>query len=299
MQPLVNDYTERINRVLDYIEANLDKQFTLEELAAIANFSRFHFSRIFSAMVGETPFGFIARIRLEKAASLLKQRPDEPVLQIAMTCGYSDKSVFSRSFKSHFSLSPAAYRKADIPNRNNSQQNRIGAGYFRVETNTKIMELIKEVAVKTLPLTTVAYIRHTGPYQGDGQLFMRLFGQIHAWAKARNLVQPDTNTIAIYHDDPCVTEAQKLRLSIGVNVPADTNVEGEVGKLELEGGKYAVATFELLPPEFPEAWSWLFGTWFPGSGYQPDDQLCFELYPFQQPQNGKIAVHICVPVKPL
>jgi len=58
------EYTARINRVIDYIDANLDKQLTLTELAEVAAFSRFHFHRIFAAMRGETLNHYIQRVRV-------------------------------------------------------------------------------------------------------------------------------------------------------------------------------------------------------------------------------------------
>jgi AraC family transcriptional regulator len=302
---LADDYTSRINRVIDHIENNLDTQFTLDELALISHFSKFHFSRIFWGMTGETPFEFITRIRLEKAASMLRMYPHEPVLQIAMKCGYSDKSVFSRNFKSYFGTPPSAYRKSNSNNHqllsNNSQQSRQASEYFCDESQTKrrsVMEPKQQVEVKNLPAITVAYVRHTGPYQGNGELFERLFNKLFAWAGPRGLIQPNTRSFAVYHDDPSVTDPQKLRLSICLEVPPDTPVDGEIGKMELEAGKYAMARYEIQPQDFPAAWQWLFGTWFPASGYQPDDKLPFEIY-YGQPKNGMLTVDICVPVKPM
>jgi AraC family transcriptional regulator len=309
---LADDYTSRINRVIDFIENNIEKSLTLDELATISHFSKFHFSRIFWAMTGETPFEFIARVRLEKAASLLRYNQHEPVMQVALKCGFTDISVFSRNFKAFFKSPPSSWRTMNLQDSNNSQQlsncsqpNPGADGYFCEESKTKkrrfIMEFIQDPAVeiKNLPATTIAYVRHTGPYQGDGALFERLFAKLFSWAGPRGLLaQKDQKSMAIYHDDPCVTEADKLRLSICLPVPPDTKTDGEIGKMVLDGGKYAVAHFELLPPEFPSAWQWLLGTWFPASGYQPDDKLCFEQYT-GQPKNGRITVDICVPVKPL
>jgi AraC family transcriptional regulator len=70
-KPSHSEYISRINKTFDYIEANIAKPMTLEELVAVANFSKFHFSRIFQSIVGETPFQFILRVRLEKAAMLI------------------------------------------------------------------------------------------------------------------------------------------------------------------------------------------------------------------------------------
>ncbi|MFO7574406.1 MAG: GyrI-like domain-containing protein, partial [Bacteroidales bacterium] len=80
--------------------------------------------------------------------------------------------------------------------------------------------------------------------------------------------------------------------------PPKTKVDGEIGKMELEAAKYVIARFELTGQEFQQAWDWLYGQWFPESGYQPDEKPCFEMYP-EEPKNGKFVVDICVPVKPL
>jgi len=72
----------------------------------------------------------------------------------------------------------------------------------------------------------------------------------------------------------------------------------DTGKMVIAGWKYAIARFLLSSDEFQEAWSWVYGTWLTQSGYQPDDSLCFELYP-EEAKDGKFTVDICVPVKPL
>ena len=71
--------------------------------------------------------------------------------------------------------------------------------------------------------------------------------------------------------------------------------------MTISGGTYAVASFELAPDEYEEAWDLVFGDWLSQSGYQPDEGLCFELYkndPKEHPEH-KCLVDICVPVKPL
>ena len=161
------------------------------------------------------------------------------------------------------------------------------------------MKLNKSIEVKELPKMTVAYIRHIGPYKGNDKLFQELWGKLFSWAGPRGLLaQSDLKSIVVYHDDPNIAVENKLRLSACISVPTLTKVDGEVGKMEIEGGKYVVARFELGPKDFQEAWEWVYGYWFPTSGYQPDDKVCFEMYP-EEPKNGKFIVDICVPVKPL
>lgn len=148
----------------------------------------------------------------------------------------------------------------------------------------------------------MAYVRHVGPYAGDSELFAGLFGKLFKWAGPRDLIQfPQTQMLSIYHDDPNVTDEQKLRLSVGITVPADTEVSGEVGKMTLASGRYAQAKFELSTDQYEAAWSAVYGGWLPDSGYVPADGLAFERYlnnPEEHPE-GKHIVEICVPVQPL
>jgi AraC family transcriptional regulator len=68
--------------------------------------------------------------------------------------------------------------------------------------------------------------------------------------------------------------------------------------MNIEGGKYLVARFEVKPDEYEEAWNWVYNEWFPKSGYQPNDGPGFEMYPGKC-ETDKTLVDICVPVKPL
>jgi len=307
---LQSEYISRINKTFDYIDSNLDKPLTLEELASVASFSRFHFSRIFHSIVGETPFQFIQRVRIEKAAMLLLTNRKMNISDIATKCGFSDLSVFSRNFKSCFGVSPTSYRVNNPQNSNlsqteskSSQSEAKAVPYFCPELQTikwrTNMKLNKSVEIKELPKMTLAYIRHIGPYKGDDKLFEGLWNRLFAWAGPRGLIGgKDFRSLVIYHDDPGVTIEDKLRMSVCITVPPETKVDGEIGKMELDAAKYVIARFEVNAQQFQEAWDWLYGEWFPASGYQPDEKPCFEMYP-EEPRDGKFVVDICVPVKPM
>lgn len=310
MNPTHDEYIARINKAFDYIEVNLSKPMSLQELASVASFSRFHFTRIFQGVVGETPFQFITRLRMEKAASLLMSNQRESITDIAFKTGYTDISVFSRNFKNYFGVSATEYRyqKSMISNirqteSNTRQGDNPSSFYFCFRSQTlkfkANMELNKSVEIKDFPKMTVAYIRHIGPYQGNEQLFEKLWNQLFSWAGPRGLIGgPDFKSLVVYHNDPNVTLEEKLRMSVCITVPPDTKVDGEVGKMEINAARYVVARFEVDATQFGEAWQWLYGQWFPSSGYQPDDSPCFEMYP-EEPKNGRFVVDICVPVKPL
>ena len=307
---LNTEYIFRINRTFDYIESNIEKPMTLEELATVANFSKFHFNRIFQSIVGETPFQFILRVRLEKAAMLISNNKKESISEIAYKCGFSDISIFSRNFKSYFQISASQYRVDKLNNSNLSQQDsnshqsdKKPTQYFCPELKTikwrTNMKLNKSVEVKELPKMTVAYIRHIGPYKGNDKLFEGIWNRLFSWAGPRGLIGGrDFESLVVYHDAPNVTIENKLRMSVCITVPTETKVEGEVGKMEIEAAKYVIARFKLSAQDFQQAWDWVYGQWFPTSGYQPEDKPCFEMYP-EEPKDGKFIVDICVPVKPM
>ncbi|TFG80460.1 MAG: AraC family transcriptional regulator, partial [Spirochaetales bacterium] len=107
---LRKEYETRVNRAVDFAYANSGREFDLAEMADAACFSRFHFHRLFLAMTGETPGEFVKRLRLARAASLLRTDPKSDITGIALGCGFSGSSVFSRAFRDRFGLSPSAFR---------------------------------------------------------------------------------------------------------------------------------------------------------------------------------------------
>ncbi|MFZ0859423.1 MAG: AraC family transcriptional regulator [Candidatus Sulfotelmatobacter sp.] len=106
-----SEYVQKIDRVIDYLRGNLDRPVKLAELADVACFSEFHFHRIFRAVSGETLNSFTNRLRLEKAARLLRYS-DQSLTDIALDCGFSSSATFSRAFRSGYDTSPSQFRKS-------------------------------------------------------------------------------------------------------------------------------------------------------------------------------------------
>ena len=104
-------YEQRIFCVQDYITDNLDLELSTEKLARLAAFSPFHFHRIFKAIAGETLYDFIQRVRLEKSCIFLSLNHNMKITNIALDCGFSTPSAFSKAFKQYYGISPSDYRK--------------------------------------------------------------------------------------------------------------------------------------------------------------------------------------------
>lgn len=101
----------RLRRVIEYIEAHLDQDLTLAELAGIACLSPCHFSRSFKQDMGVGPQRYTAQRRVERAKALLRHG-EEGLADIAATVGFADQSHFTAAFRRETGTTPGRFRAA-------------------------------------------------------------------------------------------------------------------------------------------------------------------------------------------
>jgi len=105
-----------ISQACEYIHAYFDSVISIDELASIANMSKYHFLREFKKAMGQTPYSYIQRQRLNKAKELLLGT-DNSVADIARLCGFVNASHFSYATKKHFGSTPTALRTSKSNNK--------------------------------------------------------------------------------------------------------------------------------------------------------------------------------------
>src|SRR5262249_37174961 len=100
----------RLFRVLDYVEANLEGDLTLDRMASIACLSRYHFARAFKQAVGQSPHRYVSAKRLERAKALLT-RGDRSLIYSALALSFSCQANFTRAFRQQTGQTPGQFRQ--------------------------------------------------------------------------------------------------------------------------------------------------------------------------------------------
>lgn len=100
----------QVQQLLEFIQAHLDEQLSLETLAQQVGFSPHHFAQLFRRATGTSPHQFVLRQRLERAEWLL-QETELPLAQVAGACGFAHQSHLTQVFKRHLNRTPGAYRQ--------------------------------------------------------------------------------------------------------------------------------------------------------------------------------------------
>jgi AraC family transcriptional regulator len=96
--------------VIEYVEEHLDASLTLEQMAAVAHLSAYHFARQFKVATGQPPHQYVIARRVERAEHLLQQDRDLSLAEIAACAGFSDQSHFSHHFKRLLGVTPGRFR---------------------------------------------------------------------------------------------------------------------------------------------------------------------------------------------
>ncbi len=299
-----NDYLDRIKDVITYIEQHIDQKMDLDRLAGISNFSKYHFSRIFTSLMGKTPMAYVTQKRLERSVTYLAETK-KTILEISTLCGFESVSSFYSAFKKHFNATPSEVRKNARNNRNNpvfisnmQEESANPSNYDKRET-TDFLRRIWEmnIVIKELPDYKVAFVRHVGSYLDAFEAWRKL----SSWAAKNNLLPPEQNFIGISLDDPHVTDEYACRYDACVTIPHDFHAENhpEMSFKHIQGGLYALYQFYDTVDKLAIAYQSIYGQWFPNSDFDPDDRHCLEFCmnnPYDDPE-GKAKVDLYIPIK--
>jgi AraC family transcriptional regulator len=307
----IKEYYFRINKSIDYIKENLDKELSLDKIASLSNFSKFHFHRIFKLVTGITMNEFIKNARIERSLFFLMNNPTKTISEISVDCGFSSVSSFSRSFRESQNTTPSEWQSKHKNSKIGIMDSNIGQLQTKIEdylalklNNLKLITMSNAIKldfeIKELKEFDVIYVRNLNIDKHDSETFGKMFEQLFSWATPRNLVNfPQTKALTVYRSNANLSGM--LQADVCLSVPEKTIGEGLIGNTKISGGLYAIFHKEAPISECLKTWKYIYEVWFEENGYQPDNRNFFLSHlndPKTHPENFHI-VDIYVPIKPL
>ena len=277
-----NDYTQRINKVVAYINDHLDESLDLKTLAEVAALSEFHFHRVFKALKGESIGAHISRLRIEAAARLLRYSALS-IEDIAFNIGYEAPAALSKAFKNQYGITPTKYRtNKDI--------------YIMKKEIINPDLALKAPKIMELEPKNLIYVALTGKY---GTLdYGKAYEQLWAVVKSQKLFTKGIESICASYDDPKITEASLQRSEVSLAIHKPARPEGEVSCKTLAGGKYAVffyqGSYSHLAAVDDVAMRWVVE-----SEYELRDEPLFEKYlnDSRRTPEEKLKTEIYIPIR--
>jgi AraC family transcriptional regulator len=287
----LNDALDRIQRGIDFIEAHLFERPSLAVIARHAGASPWHFHRVFTAITGETPGSYLWKRQLACACERLVTT-DQPLVDLALDCGFESQSTFTRAFTRHVGVSPARYRRGGIVSpayrygpldlatlhvrqqRRNSMTPRLAhrpafhaigmSGQFTPATASRIPELWECFA--------------RGPMDGVPH-------------------RRGTHTFGICADaDPGAAEPTFTYVA-AVEVARIDDVPPGLVALTVPANRYAVFTHSGHIARLPDTVKQIWGDWLPAAPYRHVAAPDFELYDERwDPTTGEGDIDIWVPI---
>lgn len=300
-----HEYKDRIETVIRYIEKNSSDKLTLDLLADIANFSKYHFSRIFTAIVGVTPVAFVNRERIQKSVHLLADTP-LTILEISNQCGFESLSTYNAVFKKHYGQTPSEVRRGIRKDSNfssfyskNPEESAPLEDYNKNRKNSLLIRVWDQmIRIEERPDVEVAYVRHVGSYLDTYSAWDKLGN----WAAAREITPADQHFIGISLDDLNLVDEWACRYDACVTLPAGYRKDYDSKVVDykiLPGGLYAVYPYYDTVERFVLAYQNVYSLWLPNSGYEADDRPCLEFCKNDPATDaeGKCKVDLHVPIK--
>lgn len=291
------EYLKRINFILDLIEENLDTDLSLEYLSKEANYSSYHFHRVFLTVVNERLNEFITRKRIERIASILLVESDVRLSNLAYKYGFNSDNSFSRAFKKYYGISPTQFKSEgkEIISKIGIESLSLEKYICSIDNIKQWIKMNAQITIKEFPVIKLAGISDIGNFENIGGMFQKLM----EWGAQKNVLDiSNFKALTIYHDNPNVTQISKVRFSTCVTISDNINTDGDIRQRNLKKGIYAIGRFEIKTEDISKAWNAMC-VWVIENNYEFRDGDYFEMYhndPKNHPEH-KAIVEIGIPLE--
>lgn len=256
-------------RAVEFCEVHFAEDLAMGGAADAGAMTPRHLRRAFRQLTGESPRGFVRRLRLERAAHLLLLT-QRSAMEIALDCGFDSREGFVRAFNDHFQRSPEQYRSAHqgrMDRRLGECERHFGQGRVVVEQR------------EFLP-RRLAYLRCRGGMLAILSAWWRML----RWARR----YPPLDTaypVDLTYDTDGITPATRQRCDVGLLIPEGFDPGEQMGLKTLPGGTHLVMHYSGPARLLPVAWEWLVFCWMRRHQYAPRTPYGITCYPPARPRH--------------
>jgi AraC-like DNA-binding protein/DNA gyrase inhibitor GyrI len=319
-----NHHHDRVNRVVDYIGEHLDGELSLDKLSRVGCFSPFHFHRIFQAVTGETLNSHVRRVRLERAALLMKTSPRKRITDVAIEVGFAGTAEFSRAFRNHFDRAPSSWdRRSPLENSKIGKAPDSRPFYSVEELESWQAAGPVKVRVSRFEAFRYVYTRVFAPY--SSQRLVEAYHALLAWLADRGTDIQDVVVIGMSLDDPAITPLEKCRYDLGAAFLRQPAARGLLAGILKSRGRPAMDKplpaasdceergFSIRDLECQDvagihcagdlghidrAWHYLYRLWLPSAALEPADLPAMEVFVRLPEEIGweTFDMQVCIPV---
>ena len=257
--PASAHYHLRLLAAVDYIESHPERPLRLDDIARAAHLSKFHFHRVFKAVTGTTVGEYVARVRLSRAAILLRGT-ELPIRQLYARFGYRSAEQFSRAFAHRFGESPSKWRVAAVGTPGPALSGFTGPRFER--------------------LGEIRYARRRveGDYDALPEVYAGLIAETAASMPSTTVAALERQTIGIVRDDPGLTEVDQLRFDAGVCLPRGGARITSLHLSSLPRSTYAVYSYVGPYDELRDAYDAAYRDLVDRAGWQLREDFVVERY---------------------
>jgi len=258
------DHIDRLNYTIEYIEANLDKDIHLEFLASKFALSKYHFHRIFKALIGDPPFRYIEKRRLSGAATELIET-NRRIIDIAFDYGFNSHESFIRSFKKKYSLTPSQFRKTK-PDFRFHEKCPIGSIELKLEKGK--VKLNPDILHKSS--FSIAGLTYSGH---DTNEIFDLWQTFWLMVQEGKIILDNRGCLGACLHDIDMRNNEVFVYYAGVEQNQSLDIPKAMQSATIPGSTYAVFKHKGPISEIEQTYDRIYGSWFPRTGNTPTMDL--------------------------
>jgi len=286
-------YLQRVQQGIDFVEAHLDTDIALQDVAKAAGLSQWHFQRVFRALTNETLKTYIRSRRFAKALDQLLSTK-MPILDIALAAGYETQESFTRAFKACFRITPGQYRAFGSRSLF-VKKVEVDADYLRhIHRNVSLVpEVYEQPAMQLVAMRTLFY----GIDSEKNNLAKKLPPLWASFLARLSEVPHAVHGVCYGVVSPVHDASDQLQYFAAIEVSQTAALPGGMQALQVPGARYAKFGHQGPAQSIDNTVNYIYSSWLLSSGTTHSGGVDLEVYDGRyHPTSDTSLMHYAIPI---